>query len=170
MEFQCQVGVIFVILNHLKAKISTGRTLRRAGRYQRWLRAPSGGVETKKFSPGRLDVGLAAAEAGFRFRSDQSRGRRMLGTYAAPEAAAEAAAESCGELRRWDPPSTGSTDLGCMINISKAALCVDITFGNSFAESPCSRFKLPLATCGSEKQATGWRLGECAPVISCSFD
>ena len=77
---------------------------------------------------------------------------------------------SGGELRRWDRPSTGSTDLGCTINISKAALCVDITFGNSFAESPCSRFKLPLATCGSEKQATGWRLGECAPVISCSFD
>ena len=101
-------------------------------------------------------------------------GQRSLyaGTYAAPEAAgaAEAAAESCGELLRWDRPSTGSTDLGCTINISKAALCVDITFGNSFAESPCSRFKLPLATCGSEKQATGWRLGECAPVISCSSD
>ena len=97
VEFQCRVGVIFVILNDLKAKISTGRTVRGAGGYQRWLRASSGGVETKKFSPGRLDVGLAAAEAGFRFRSDQSRGRRMLGTYAAPEAAAaaEAAAESC---------------------------------------------------------------------------
>ena len=68
----------------------------------------------------------------------------MLGTYAAPKAAgaAEAVAESCGELLRWDRPSTGSTDLGCTINISKAALCVDITFGNSFAESPCSRFKL----------------------------
>lgn len=77
---------------------------------------------------------------------------------------------SGGELRQWDRHSTGSTDLGCTINISKGALCVDITFGNSFAESPCSRFKLPLATCGSEKQATGWRLGECAPVISCSFD
>ena len=97
VEVQCRIGVIFVILNHLKAKISTGGTVRRAGRYQRWLRAPSGGVETKEFSPGRLDVGLAAAEAGFRFRADQSRGRRMLGTYAAPEAAAaaEAAAESC---------------------------------------------------------------------------
>ena len=131
MEFQCRIGVIFVILNHLKAKISTGGTVRRAGRYQRWLQAPSGGVETKEFSPGRLDVGLAAAEAGFQFQADQSRGRRMLGTYAAPEAAA--AAESCGELQRWDRPSTGSTDLGCTINISKAALCVDITFGNSFA-------------------------------------
>ena len=61
---------------------------------------------------------------------------------------------SGGELRRWDRPSTGSTDLGCTINISKATLCVDITFGNSFAESPSLRFKLPLA---------GWRLGECAP-------
>ena len=77
---------------------------------------------------------------------------------------------SGGELRRWDRPSTGSTDLGCTINISKATLCVDITFGNSFAESPSSRFKLPLATCKSEKQAAGWWLGECAPVISCSFD
>ena len=62
---------------------------------------------------------------------------------------------SGGEMRRWDPPSTGSTDLGCTINICKAALCVDITFGNSFAESPFSRFKLPLATCKSEKQADG---------------
>ena len=83
-------------------------------------------------------------------------------------------AESCGELRRVatvDSPSTGSTDLGCTINISKAALCVDITFGNSFAQSPCSRFKLPLATNSkSEKQATGWQLGECAPVILGSFD
>ena len=169
MEFRCRIGVI---LNHLKAKISTGGTVRRrAGRYQRWLRAPAGGAETKEFFPGRLDVGIAAPEAGFRFRANQSRGRRA-GTYAAPKAAgaAEAAADSCGELRRWDPPSTGSTDLGCTINICKAALCVDITFGNSFAESPSSRFKLPLATCKSEKQAAGWRLGECAPVISCSFD
>ena len=38
----------------------------------------AGGVETKEFFPGRLDVGIAAAEAGFRFRADQSRGRRML--------------------------------------------------------------------------------------------
>ena len=146
--------MIFEILNHLKAKISTSGTVRRAGRYQRCLRAPAG----------RLDVGIAAPEAGFRFRANQSRGRRA-GTYAAPKAAgaAEAAADSCGELRRWDPPSTGSTDLGCTINICKAALCVDITFGNSFAESPSSRFKLPLATCKSEKQAAGWRLGECAP-------
>ena len=101
MEFQCRIGVIFVILNHLKAKISTGGTVRRAGRYQRWLRAPSGGVETKEFSPGCLDVGLAAAAAaGFWFRAEQSRGRLLLGAYAVSEAAAaaEAAAESCGEL------------------------------------------------------------------------
>ena len=72
VEVQCRIGVIFVILNHLKAKISTGGTVRRAGRYQRWLRAPAGGVETKEFFPGRLDVGIAAAEAGLRFRADQS--------------------------------------------------------------------------------------------------
>ena len=47
----------------------------------------------------------------------------MLGTYAAPEAAAEAAAESCGELQRV--ATVGSTQhgfyrFGCTINISKA--------------------------------------------------
>ena len=110
--------------NHLKGKFSTGGTVRRAGRYQRWLRAPAGRVETKELFPGRLDVGIAAAEAGFRFRADQSRGRRMLGTYAAPEAAAaaEAAAESCGELRRWDRPSTGSTDLVVRLTLARRHL------------------------------------------------
>ena len=168
MEFQCQIGVIFMILNHLKAKISTGGTVRRAGRYQRWLRAPAGGVETKEFFPGRLDVGIAAAEAGLRFRADQSEVVVCWNLHGTKSSGS--GRSSGGELRRWDRPSTGSTDLGCTINICKAALCVDITFGNSFAESPSSRFKLPLATCKSEKQAAGWRLGECAPVISCSFD
>ena len=110
VEFQCRVGVIFVILNHLKAKISTGGTVRRAGRYQRWLRAPSGGVETKEFSPGRLDVGLAAAAAGFGLRAEQSRGRLMLRTYAVSEAAAAAAAEAKSSGGGIDP-ADGSTDL-----------------------------------------------------------
>ena len=90
----------------------------------------------------------------------------MLGTYAAPEAAAaaEAAAESCGELLRWDRPSTGSTDLGCTINISKAVLCVDITFGNSFAVqlwlvSTIEFWRFRLRAVGSAarfKQADEW--------------
>ena len=160
---------------HLKGKIFHGGTVRhRAGRPEvapGGLRRDFPGPGQRDFpgTPGRRESRHQKRDSGF--EQIRAEGRRA-GTYAAPKAAgaAKAAADSCGELQRWDPPSTGSTDLGCMINISKAALCVDITFGNSFAESPSSRFKLPLATCKSEKQAAGWRLGECAPVISYSFD
>ena len=96
-----------------------------------------------------------AAAAGFGFRAEQSRGRRMLRTYAVSEEAAAAAAESCGKLRRWDRPSNGFYRFGCTINISKATLCR--YYHLPFAESPCSRFKWPSATCRSKKQATGWR-------------
>ena len=175
VEFRCRIGVNFAILITSKEKFSTAGRYGAARADQRWLRAPAGfsGLRTKGFSWDAWTSGIAAPEAGFRFRANQSRRSscwNLRGTNSSRSGRSSGSgrqrrtvAESCGELRRWDRPSTGSTDLGCTINIGKATLCVDITFGNSFAESPSSRFKLPLATCKSEKQAAGWRLGECAP-------
>ena len=75
VEFRCRIGVNFAILITSKEKFS------RAGRYgaaradQRWLRAPAGfsGLRTKGFSWDAWTSGIAAPEAGFRFRANQSR-------------------------------------------------------------------------------------------------
>ena len=155
-----------MILDHLKAKLSIRRDGAARGPVPEVAPGSVGGVETKEFSPGRRTRGSRSGiPVPIRSEQRSSYAGNLRGTRSSGSGRS-----SGGELRRWDRPSTGSTDLGCTINISNAALCVDITFGNSFAESPSSRFKLPLATCKSEKQAAGWRLGECAPVISCSFD
>ena len=98
MEVQCQIGVIFVILNHLKAKISTGGTVR-AQAYTRGgsgLRRDFPGSGQRDFPgmPGRRESRHQKRDSGF----EQIRaGGRLAGTYAEPTAAG--AADSGGQLR-----------------------------------------------------------------------
>ena len=84
VEFRCRIGVNFAILITSKEKFSTAGRYGAARADQRWLRAPAGfsGLRTKGFSWDAWTSGIAAPEAGFRFRANQSRGRRA-GTYAA---------------------------------------------------------------------------------------
>ena len=145
VEFRCRIGVNFAILITSKEKISTAGRYGAARADQRWLRAPAGfsGLRTKGFSWDAWTSGIAAPEAGFRFRANQSRrsscwnlrrtnSSRQWRTVAG-------AADSGGQLRRvatGDPPSTGSADLGCTITFAGRHFVPILPFGNSFAESP----------------------------------
>ena len=86
-----------------------GKTFHPAGRYGARAGARGGsGLRRGEWKQRNFPrgVGLAAAAAGFGLRAEQSRGRRMLRTYAVSEAAA--AAESCGG---GIDPAAGSSDL-----------------------------------------------------------
>ena len=114
--------------NHLKGKFSTAGRYGAARADQRWLRAPAGfsGLRTKGFSWDAWTSGIAAPEAGFRFRANQSRRSscwNLRGTNSSRS----------GRQRRT---VAGSADLGCTITFAGRHFVPILPFGNSFAESP----------------------------------